>query len=447
MKQKKRAIKPYGLRARFAVTLILSALLCSLVFLILYTASNYYIEKNLETPEYLNAHMQQQGKALQDFIVKNDISSKDLSPLKKWEARQPTVLLELYADGERIYRSSDDTPRRENPPGAQGPRAENTAPHNVPLQNEEHTVLIHLTDIDVQAVIFSDTTYQYYVLATALSALVAIVLFVLLYLLSTRKLIRYVCRLNEEVQILEGGNLDYEVSVEGNDELTDLANSMNRMRVSFRQQLASENALHRANKRLVTEMSHDLRTPLTGIMLYLEVLRSHRYETEEELQEYLEKIDAKARHMKQISDHLFAYTLKELPEQSELQTAEQAFSDAVAAFVDDLKERGFRVVSNVVWSPCFVQVNGEYLQRILENGVSNIEKYADPSEDVILQSIDTEKYCGLSVVNACAASETPPESSGIGIKSIRTMMQQMNGQCTVEQTETAFEIALLFPKL
>ncbi len=45
--------------------------------------------------------------------------------------------------------------------------------------------------------------------------------------------IRYICRLNEEVQILEGGNLEYQVSVEGNDEITDLAKSMNRMKESF----------------------------------------------------------------------------------------------------------------------------------------------------------------------------------------------------------------------
>ena len=116
------------------------------------------------------------------------------------------------------------------------------------------------------------------------------------------------------MQILEGGNLEYEVSVEGNDELTDLANSMNRMRLSFQQQMENEQQLYLANRKLITEMSHDLRTPLTGIMLYLEILRSHRYTTEEELQDYLEKIAAKAHHMKVISDHLFEYSLEHTAE-------------------------------------------------------------------------------------------------------------------------------------
>lgn len=442
MKKIIQRIRPYGLRARFAITLVLCALLCGLVFFGLYTASDYYLTERFDTPEYLDSQLQRQAESLQKFVEENGISSKDLTGLKSWENRQPTVLLELYADGQCIYSSADKMDkhggRRDEPP-ALDEREDR-------LRDDERAVLIHLTDRDVQARIFTDEPYYYYVIATAACALIAVVLFILLLQLGTRRLIRYICRLNEEVQIIEGGNLEYEVSVEGNDELTDLAKSMNRMSASFRQQLASENALHRANKRLVTQMSHDLRTPLTGIMLYLEILRSHRYQSEEELQEYLDKIDAKARHMKQLSDHLFTYTLENTQERNGLQTMEEAFSATVAAFADELRERGFRVSSNVTWSPCFVQVNGEYLQRIHENVISNIEKYAEPSAEVVLSSIDSAEVCGFSMMNSRVNTEKPPESSGVGLESIRSMMQQMGGQCTVEQTETAFELTLLFPK-
>ena len=451
MKQKKRLFNPpYGLRARFAILLIFAALLCSLVFFGLYTASDYYLTRHFDTPEYLDSQMEQQGKSLQEFVDENEISSQDLSQLKNWENKQPTVLLEMYADGQRIYSSFDEMRKRARPDeqrrNDERDEQRGFSEHDEQLRDDERAIVIHLTDRDVQVLLFSDVPYQYYVIATSLSALVAITLFFIILQLGNRKLIRYVCRLNEEVQIIEGGNLDYQVSVEGNDEITDLAKSMNRMSASFRQQLASENALHRANKRLVTEMSHDLRTPLTGMMLYLEILRSHQYRTEEELQEYLEKINAKAQHLKQISDHLFAYSLKESPEQCELKTMEQTFSAAVAAFTDELQENGFRVVSDVTWSPCYVQVNGEYLQRIHENVVSNLYKYADPSAEIMINTIDTEEFCGFSIMNACAALDTPPESSGVGIESIRSMMQQMDGQCTVEETENAFEITLLFPK-
>ncbi|MCR4892577.1 MAG: ATP-binding protein [Lachnospiraceae bacterium] len=112
-----------------------------------------------------------------------------------------------------------------------------------------------------------------------------------------------------------------------------------------------------------------------------------------------------------------------------------------------MSAHGFTLVSELTWASCYVDVNGEYLRRIFENITSNAIKYAEPAAEIIITTIETARSCGFSVMNTCAVSGCQTESSGIGIDSIRTMMRQMNGSCTVEQTETAFEITLLFPKL
>ena len=392
--------------------------------------TNYF-----ERSAFLESHIQKQGESLQEYISENAISSKDLQQLKKWEYRQPLILLELYSDGKCLYSSFYDVPDQEYR-------------SNKAVGDEDHIISVQLTDIKVLAVLYSDFTYQYYVLGTALSAVLVLILFVLLFLRSNRKLIRYICRLNEEVQILEGGNLEYQVSVEGNDEITDLAKSMNRMKESFQQQMETAQSLHQANRQLVTQMSHDLRTPLTGMMLYLEILRSHRYTTEDELQDYLEKIDTKAHHMKQLSDHLFEYALSKTPEaRTEPQQMRDVFANGMNHFIEDLSAHGFTVVSELTWASCYVDVNGEYLRRIFENITSNAVKYAEPAAEILISTIDFARYCGFSVMNTCAVSGRQTESNGIGIESIRTMMRQMNGSCTLEQTETAFEITLLFPKI
>ena len=435
MKQKKRVFKPYGLRARFALSLGISLLLCGLLFFVLYNVADYYLTDYFERSAFLESHIQKQGESLQEYISENGISSKDLQQLKKWEYRQPLILLELYSDGKCLYSSFYDVPDQE-------------LRYDETVGNEDHIISVQLSDTEAIAVLYSDFTYQYYVLGTALSAVLALVLFILLFLRSNRKLIRYICRLNEEVQILEGGNLEYQVSVEGNDEITDLARSMNRMKESFQQQMETEQNLHQANRRLVTEMSHDLRTPLTGMMLYLEILKSHRYTTEEELQDYLEKIDAKAHHMKQLSDHLFEYSLSDTTEErTEPQQMREAFAKIINHLIDDLSAHGFAVVSELTWASCYVDVNREYLRRIFENIASNAVKYAEPAAEILISTIETAQSCGFSVMNTCSVSGSQTESNGIGIESIRTMMRQMNGSCTVEQTETAFEITLLFPKI
>ena len=434
MKQKNPTPKFYGLSNRFTLSIIVSGLICGIVFLGLYYSVDAYLNTYFEKAGFEQTHIQKQGNSLQHFINENNISSKDLGLLKKWEYRQPVILLELYRANECIYSSFYEFQQSELLYGAG-------------MNNQNNMVNLELADGPAVAFLYSDFTYQYYLLGTALSCIVSLVLFVFLFLRGNRKLIHYICRLNEEVQILEGGNLEYQVSVEGNDEITDLAKSMNRMRLSFLNQMENEQQLYQANKQLVTEMSHDLKTPLTGIMLYIEILRSHRYSTDSELQDYLRKIDAKAHHMKLISDHLFKYSLDtSLTKHTAPIAMEQAFQEAIDSFVSDLEARYFSVVSNLDWGSCFIQVKTEYVQRIFENIISNISKYAKPSSEVRIATIDSDNYCGFSVLNECVVSQHQVESNGIGFESIQTMMQQMNGICTAEQTDMVFEITLLFPK-
>ena len=76
------------------------------------------------------------------------------------------------------------------------------------------------------------------------------------------------------------------------------------------------------NQRIVTEMSHDIRTPVTAIMLYSEILQKEQYKTEEQRKEYVKKINKKAYRLKQMVDHLFEYALVAGAEEIELEEQE-----------------------------------------------------------------------------------------------------------------------------
>lgn len=409
----------------------ISALICGLVFLILYTFANNILIDYSERPEIKEAHIRAQEQSLQRFIDENDISSEKIYMLKRWEYKQPVVILEVYSGDKCIYSSVNDISNDEYASESSG---------------RFNSASINLSDMTATAVLYSDFTYRYYTMGTAFSVIASLVLFVLLFLRFNRKLIRYVCRLNEEVQILEGGNLEYRVSVEGNDEITDLAKSMNRMRESFLQQMETQQQLLWTNKRLITEMSHDLRTPLTGISLYLEILKSHRYKTDAELYEYLSKIDAKVYQMKLISDHLFEYSLEDMTTEHDAgREMKQALSEAFISFKDDLEARGFKVAFVSEWPQRLISVRNEYVWRIFDNISSNIVKYAKPSSEIDIKTIDTGEYCGFSVSNEISRGGADAESSGVGIESVRTMMRQMNGVCRVERNEDVFKITLLFP--
>ena len=437
MKQRRQIHKPYGLQAKFALSLGASAILCVVVFCGIYFSMDFLFSDYFERSDFQERHNSRQIESLQKYINDNQISSKDISKIEKWERRQPIILLEVYDGNSCIYSSFDEVISDWRQQGI----------YDDIKMNSENTISMKLEDGKVQIMLYSDFTYQYYVFEMVFSIISALVLFLFLFLRSTQRLIRYICRLNEEVQILEGGNLGYQVSVEGNDEITELAISMNRMRESFQKQIEKEQQLYQTNRKLVTEMSHDLRTPLTSILLYLEILRTHRYTSDKQLQDYLEKIDAKAHHIKQLSDYLFEYSQSGIREKIiEPVGVEQAFQKSLSALQEELRIRGFHVTMNLSWGYYFVQVKPEYVQRIFENIISNIIKYADPSESIQINTIDEERYYGLSILNVCLRDIENLNSSGIGMESIKTMMKQMNGMCTVEQTDVAFETTLLFLK-
>lgn len=437
MKRKRQLFNPYGLQKAFALSVLLSAFICCIVFLILSYSADFLLTRYFDNSDFTERQIQKQGLSLQDFIAKNEISSSNLNQLQKWERKQPVILLELYSEGKCIYSSAYDN----------YDVLEHGLFYDFNLSEPYNHISIKLSDKTASAIIYSDFTYQYYVFGKAVSAMAAIALFIIIFLNDNRRLIHYICRLNDEVQILEGGNLDYQVSVEGNDEITDLAKSMNRMRKSFKQQIETEHQLQQNNKKLITEMSHDLRTPLTGIMLYLEILKSHRYSSDEELQDYLNKIYQKAHHMKLISDHLFEYS-KDGFHNNHTGPIEMklALQKELENLKDDLEDQGFKTSLELKWESDYIQIDKEFIHRIIGNIFTNILKYAERSTDVQISTIYTDKYCGFSVINACKNVQNDSESNEIGISSIQSMMTKMDGICTVEQTDTVFEITLLFPK-
>ena len=105
------------------------------------------------------------------------------------------------------------------------------------------------------------------------------VFIILLFLLIHRK-IRYINRLDYELKILGSGNLEYPMTIRGNDEITGLAEGIENLKNGILDQQLMKDEAEKANMELVTAMSHDLRTPLTSLIGYLELLTMERYEDE-----------------------------------------------------------------------------------------------------------------------------------------------------------------------
>lgn len=424
----------YGLRGWFGRTIIASAAISVLIFCALHWGVNAFLAHRYASRNLIEKRTQSLVADLQNYITEHDIGTDNLKDLEDWKMRQPVVMLQFFQGDSWIYSSAD-------------PDGLYALPVEIPSDNDTKLYPLTLRDAEVQALVYADFSFQHYTLAMIIEGCLCFLIFIVLFIRSTSELITYILRLTNDVQILEGGDLNYEVSVQGNNELTDLANSMNSMRCAFLAQVRQEAELQEANRRLITEMSHDLRTPLTSLLLYTEILRSGRYSGEEQLKEYLNKIDAKAQQMKLLSDNLFEYSLDRDSRRANESTG-QEMEPVLRRHVEDavtyLTANGFSVETMLEWRACHITINRDSAFRISDNICSNVVKYAEKSAPVIISTVYTDRYAGISVLNTLSPQRKGRSGTRIGLDSIRAMMKEMNGICNVEQTDTSFEITVLF---
>lgn len=430
--------KPRGLRAKFGLSIFWAAILSAAVFSILYFGMSALLLRYFDERDFEDSKRAELAEELQEYLNEEGIGFENIDQLEKWDKKQPTMMLEIY-DGQNCIFSSIHQYKHSRT------RWNSEWEHEV-IMDPAYSYNLELEGEPVTAVVYAEFTYKYYVAGTAVAIGVALLLFASLFVYSTGQLISYIIRLRKEVEILEGGNLEYQVTEEGNDELTELAHSMNLMRKSLLEQQKKEQELQTANRQLITEMSHDLRTPLTGLMLYTEILRSHHYEKEEDIEEYLKKIDQKAHHLKHLSDHLFEYAQDgKKSDRREKISFRDIFREPVENMISELKTRSFQVETELEWQTLPIVAGRDAANRILENIGSNIVKYARKDVPVRVETVYNNNYCGLIFMNTIAEDKIGVESSGVGMESVQTLVKELDGICRVEETESVFEISVMFP--
>lgn len=375
---------------------------------------------------------------LQNYVSSNELKSSDTDELSQWVTEKAVIIsLWLYKDNALIFDS-------DYPDNA----TYSSEPAYLDENNGSRFYTIEFADGEVEAGISGVFDYQLYNYASFGEMLLAFSIFILMVLIGIRKKMEYIRKLSKEIQILEGGNLEYKITVTGKDELAALAGGLNCMRESFRRQTIQEAEIVRENQKIVTQMSHDIRTPLTSIMLYTELLKKGTYKNEEQFREYIEKIERKTRRMKQLADNLFEYSLVSSDQEIELEEAENEkmlFYDLFSETTSYLEQQGYQVDFLVNWNEARLKINTDYISRILDNVTSNIQKYADKSCPVTIGSVKNGNMEGFYFENRTAALTDETESTGVGIQSIKNMMAKMGGRCITGMENGVFRLTLYFP--
>lgn len=432
---RRRRNRKISIYRELGLLLVLAAAVSALLFLGLHRAVTEGINRFAWNGAYLAREDARRLQSLQQFIRQNSLRLEDVEQLTDWVRRQAVVSIQIYRGGELYYDSDYGGYGREDFGDEMGP------PPWSDLRN------ITFADGDAQVLLYGFYVFQMYHYALILELLLIFTLFLTIVMLGIRREIRYIRSLSREIKILEGGGLEYPITVSGRDELAELAQGLDAMRLSFLEQNRQEKQLAQASQRMVTEMSHDLRTPLTSIMLYTEILLGRRFKDEAQMMEYVEKIDKKARRLKHLTDHLFEYALVTGTDRAELEgpaPLRAVVFDLLSETAAHLEQEGFPLELDLRWEERRVCFNREYVSRIFDNLTSNVVKYGLRDAPVRIRTVYREELAGFSVESRKAPLERPPESTKIGLSNIRSMMEKMKGSCQVEEGEETFRLTLLF---
>lgn len=212
---------------------------------------------------------------------------------------------------------------------------------------------------------------------------VGVILFIIYVLILSMRQIRYIEQIERSVQQMSLGQLDQTVPVRTRDELGKLAASINRMASRLKASMEEERQAVQAKQELVTNVSHDLRTPLTSIKGYLQYIHENRYKDEVELMYYVDVAYRKAQRLDRMVNDLFEYT-RVAYGQLKLNRTQIDMMELLGQLCTEMRmyvrEAGMEIALHGPQgaSPAerlLVWADGDKLVRVFENLISNAVQY------------------------------------------------------------------------
>ena len=194
-------------------------------------------------------------------------------------------------------------------------------------------------------------------------------------------------KLKKATQNIKEGNLDFVLEVEGDDEFSELCRDFEEMRKRLKESAEEKVLLDKENKELISNISHDLKTPITAVKGYVEGIMDGVADTPEKMDRYVKTIYNKTNEMDHLINELTIYSkidTNRIPYTFSKLNVEDYFSDCAEEVGLELETRGIELVyANYVESGVQVIADGEQIRRVIHNIISNAIKYMDKPKGII----------------------------------------------------------------
>lgn len=328
--------------------------------------------------------------------------------------------------------------------------------YDIRLDNEEYDLLLWKEQGRSEVLIEM-------VLYIAISFIVAIVI---IYIYSFRK-VKYIGKLTEGINEFSSGNLDYRIIENGKDELGFLAKGMNSMAENLKNSIELERNQEKLKSELITNVSHDLRTPLTSIIGYLQLIDNEKT-IEDDRKRYTKIALNKSYKLKELIGDLFEY--------SKLQSNTVAINKSNVNIIEIIEQsigelyieaikRNITFTKKYDYSNLTLNVDSMKIGRVFENILSNSIKYGLENSSVFIGINESVEEVTISIENEIEqealedvdkifnrfyrgneSRNSQISGSGLGLAIAKSIVDIHNGGIYAECYENLFKIHVKIPK-
>ena len=273
-------------------------------------------------------------------------------------------------------------------------------------------------------------------------------------------------RLQIAAEQLASGNLSYQVdtyNLVGS--LRHHGEHLNSIRQGMAQAVNEQLKSERFKTELITNVSHDIKTPLTSIINYVDLLKAQPFENDT-AREYIQVIDRQAARLKKLTEDLVAASKAAtgaMPVRIEPVDLTELLAQTQEAYVDRLEEAGLELVCRLPEQPLTLATDGQLLWRILDNLFQNICKYSLPDTRVYVDVGCDQEQCRMTLRNISREAlnisqeelferfvqgdpSRASDGSGLGLAIARSLAELLGGKLELAIDGDLFKAILILPR-
>lgn len=297
-------------------------------------------------------------------------------------------------------------------------------------------------------------------------AMIGVVLFIIYFLLLTKKFVIYLDEISSGITEISNGNFKHRIDIKNEDEFAKIASKINKMADDIKIIIDNDRKSEDNKNQLITSVAHDLRTPLTSIIGYLELVSDQNKLTPDVRQKYIEVAYNKSKRLEKLIEDLFAYTnysfgqtTLEITEIDMVKFMNQLIDEFYPSFTENKLEYEF--ITSV--TSAVVLADGNLLARAFANLIANAIKYGSDGKRIEISLYNENGKVNVAITNygrlipedeldniferfyrveGSRSSETG--GTGIGLAIVKSIIMMHEGTIHVKSdlNGTVFQVAL-----